>query len=259
MGHQRVSTLPDTAPWRRVVGLIADDAGVAAIAAAVTEAAVDGLNQAREDVGLAYCVCLLAQFARASRQDNFADALRDVDMVVPDSPGLFDLAAAFTDAVDRRLFITLGRTDLGEMAQLAAVESLTSLLDQRSTRLYGTTPAEILEAAYGLSTAQGFGTLAHDFFARFTHRFLTYHLGRELSLHVGGNGCFVDPDEHNHFVERLAVHCREASAIMTVFASGWYSKAQSPQGKGLTFASTRGFVKRTVEKIQSELRIRGAR
>jgi hypothetical protein len=31
---------------------------------------------------------------------------------------------------------------------------------------------------------------------------LTYHLGRELSLHVGGNGWFVDPDEHNHFVER---------------------------------------------------------
>lgn len=75
MGHQRVGTLPDTVPWRRVVGFIADDAGVAAIASAVTEAAVDGLNQAREDAGLAYCVWLLAQFVVASRQDDFAAGL----------------------------------------------------------------------------------------------------------------------------------------------------------------------------------------
>jgi hypothetical protein len=215
--------------------------------------------RASEDAGLAYSVWLLAQFARAARQDDFADALREAGMVVPDAPGVFDVAASFSDAVDRRLCRTHGRTDLGEMAQLAAVESLTSLLGERSTRLYKTTPAEVAEAAYGLSTTRGFGTLAHDFFSRFAHRFLTYHLGRELSLHVGGNGCFVDPNEHNHFVERLHVHCQEASGIMSAFASDWYSKAQSPQGKGLTFASTRGFVKRSLMKLQEELQIRGAR
>jgi len=259
MGTQRVGTLPDTAPWRRVVALIADGAGVAAVAAAVTEAAVAGLEQARGDEGLVYAALLLARFARAARQDDFAAALRGLGMHVSDEPGVFDLAAAFTDAVDKHLWKTRGRTDLGEMAQLAAVESLTRLLGERSTRLHETTPAEVREAARELSTPRGFGALAHDFFARFTQRFLTYHLGRELSLHVGGNGCFVDPDEHNHFVERLATHCGEAAAIMRGFAGDWYSKAQSPVGKGLTFPSARGFVNRCLEKLQKELRTRGAR
>src|ERR1019366_3696297 len=106
MGHQRVGVLPDTAPWRRVVGLIAEDGGVAAIAAAVTDAPSKGLDKARDDASLAYSVWLLAQFARAAHQEDFAAALRDVDVVVPDSPGVFDIVSAFTDAIDRRLFKT---------------------------------------------------------------------------------------------------------------------------------------------------------
>ena len=259
MGTQRISTLPDTAPWRRVVALIADGAGVAAVAAAVTEAAVAGLQLARDDEGLVYSTLLLARFARAARQDDFAAALREQEIQVPDGPGVFDLAAAFTEAVDRRLWKAGGRTDLGEMAQLAGVESLTRMLGERSARLHETTPTEVREAARELSTPGGFGALAHDFFSRFTQRFLTYHLGRELSLHVGGNGCFVDPDEHNHFVERLGTHCSEAAAIMRGFAGGWYSKAQSPAGKGLIFPSARGFVNRCLEKLQKELRRRGER
>jgi hypothetical protein len=259
MGTQRLGTLPDTAPWRRVVALIADEAGVAAVAAAVTEAAVAGLDLARGDEGLVYSTLLLARLVRAARQEEFTASVRGLGMHVPDDAGVFDLAAAFTEAVDKHLWKARGRTDLGEMAQLAAVESLTRLLGERSARLHETTPAEVREAARELSTPRGFGALAHDFFARFTQRFLTYHLGRELSLHVGGNGCFVDPDEHNHFVERLATHCAEAAVVMRRLAGDWYSKALSPVGKGLVLPSARGFVNLCLEKLQKELRTRGAR
>jgi hypothetical protein len=259
MGHQRIGTLPDTAPWRRVVAALADDSGVAAVAAATTEAAAAGLRKAEADAGLPFCVYLLARLVQAARAEDFAVALRDVGLNVPDEPGLFDIAAAFSDAVDRRLQATRDRTDLAEMAEMAAVESLASLLGQGSARLFETTAAEVQEAAYELSTEQGFATLAHDFFARFTQRFLTYHLGREFSFHVGDNGRFLDPDDHNRFVADLAVHCREVAALMRDFAAGWHSKANSPGKKGITEPSTRGFVRHTLEKLEGELRTRGAR
>ncbi len=259
MGHQRIGTLPDTAPWRRVVAALADDADVGAVAAATIEAAATGLRLAHDDKGLVYSTWLLARLALAARSADFAEGLREADLVLPDAPDLFDIVAAFSDAVDRRLYRSRARTDLGEMAQLAAVESLSRLLGQRSANLFGTTPAEVHTGARELSTARGFGTLAHEFFSRFAQRFLTYHLGRELSLHVGANARFAGPDAHNDFVDRLEVHCREAAGIMRRFAADWYSKANSPAGKGVTLPSTRGFVNRILEKLEGELRARGRR
>ena len=259
MGTQRVGTLPDTAPWRRVVGLIAEDADVADIAAATTEAALNGLEKARGDEGLLFSFFLLARFGLAARDDDFARALHDEGLDVAGPPNVFDLAAAFTEAVDRRLQQTRRRTDLGEMAQLAAVEALTGLLGQRSAGLFGTTAAEVRREARKLSTQRGFGTLAHEFFACFTQRFLGYHLGRELPLHIGGNGRFADPEQHNDFVAELKVHCREAAAIVRDFAGEWYSKALSPQGKGITHAGARGFVNYALTKLHDQLMTRGKR
>ena len=259
MGTQRLGTLPDTAPWRQVVGLIADDAELSAIAGATTKAAVAGLQKARNDQGLHYTFFLLARFAVSARDDNFTANLRAEGFRVSDAPEVFELVAAFTEIVDLGLQQRRSRTDLGEIAQLAGVQALTELLGQRSTDLFGTTAAEVQRAARQLSTPRGFGTLAHEFFARFSHRFLTYHLGRELPLHIGGNGRFADPEQHNAFVDQLAVHCREAAAIVRDFAADWYSKALSPQGKGITPQHTRGFVAHAITKLEGELTIRGTR
>jgi hypothetical protein len=145
------------------------------------------------------------------------------------------------------------------MAQLAAVEALTGLLSQRSADLFGTTAAEVRREAKKLSTQRGFGTLAHEFFACFTQRFLAYHLGRELPLHIGGNGRFADPEEHNAFVGQLQVNCREAAAIIHSFAADWYSKALSPKGKGISRTSARGFISHALTKLHDQLMTRGAR
>ena len=259
MGHQRIGTLPDTVGWRRVVATIAGGAAVAEVAAATTEAAADGLSKARNDPGPSFCVCLLGGVARAAHAGNFADNLRDLGLDVPDAPGLFDVTAAFADKVDRHLAVAGRRTDFGEMAELAAVESLTAQLGERSSSLYGADSDDLQRAARELSTPRGFGTLAHDFFARFAQRFLTYHLGRELPLHVGGNGRFADPSEHNDFVRRLEIHCREAAEIMHRFARDWYSRAHAPDGEGITPASAKRFVAHALKKLRDELTDRGGR
>src|SRR5262249_42746648 len=79
---------------------------------------------------------------------------------------------------------------------------------ERASSLFETTAAEARRAARSFSTQAGFATLAHEFFARFTKRFLTYHLDRELGLHVGGNGVFDNPKAHDEFIGRLSVHSR---------------------------------------------------
>jgi hypothetical protein len=258
MGNQRIGTLPDTAPWQCVVGLLADGGDAGAVAAATTEAALQGLELARGDEGLTYCTWLLAQVALAARTDDFADALLDrIGVPFAGPPDIYDLIAGFSDAVDRRLTKTASRTDVGEMAQLAAVESLTALLSERASHLFGSTTDDVHRAACELSTQRGFGSLAHDFFARFAQRFLSYHLGRELSQHVGGNGRFADPQEHTAFLEQLAVHCREASTIVREFAGDWYTKHRIEDGVAL--AKVRGFVNHALTKLRGELQMRGER
>jgi hypothetical protein len=259
MGHQRIGALPDTEPWHCVISLIAGGEDVSAVAAATTEAAMEGLAKAKADRGCAYCVLLLDRLVQAARKPDFAAALRDAGLDVPDNPNVFDVTAAFTEAVDDYLGKHRCRTDPGEMAELAAAESLTALLGQRSAGLFETAPAEVARAARSLSTQNGFGNLFHDFLARFTRRFLTYHLSRELPLHVGGNGRFADPVEHNDFLARLETHCREAAAIARGFAADWYSKNHSPSAKPVSPSTVRGFLAHSLTKLHDELEARGRR
>jgi hypothetical protein len=87
-------------------------------------------------------------------------------------------------------------------------------------------------------------------------RFLGYHLGRELSNHVGGNGRFANPEEHSEFAEQLEIHTRQSAGIMRSFAGDWYSKNNFLGG--ITFTKARGFVNHVLEKLRDELQTRGA-
>ena len=103
-----------------------------------------------------------------------------------------ELVGAFTDAVDTHMRRDGGRTDLGEMAQMAAAETLTAVLGQRTRSLFGTSPGDIRRELAALATTEQFGTLARGFFAELTRRYLTFFLSRELSNHVGGNRRFAN-------------------------------------------------------------------
>jgi hypothetical protein len=65
-----------------------------------------------------------------------------------------------------------GRSDLGEMAQIGAAESLTATLRYQTDSLFGTTPQEVQRELARLGTSKNFSLLARDFFARFSERYL---------------------------------------------------------------------------------------
>ena len=120
MGHNRLGILPKTRRWREVVALL-EDAGsrTTQIASATVNAAQTGLQLAKVDEGLSHAFWLLCQIPLAAKQRNFAKALRDVGVDVPDEPSTFDIAAGVplllrqnTQRTDRKAFYRCGKKPL---------------------------------------------------------------------------------------------------------------------------------------------------
>ena len=252
MGHIRLGELPRTRKWDQVVELIKSDGDAAQVAAASLAAAESGFRQAADDDGVARATWLLTQLPLAARDPNYVERLAALGVDVAGAPGLVELVGAFTDAVDKHMRRSGARTDLGEMAQMAAAETLTSVLGQRTQSLFGTSPDDVRRELAALATTKQFGTLARDFFAGLTRRYLTFFLSRELSNHVGGDRRFANVSEHVEFNEALSVHCRQASRIVEEFAGSWFSKTNWEQG--ITPQNSKAFAAVALKKLSAELK-----
>ena len=255
MGHIRLGTLPRSKKWRQVVDLLQLGADVEAIAAAAAVAAESDLKRATTDPAFVQTLWLLTQLPLAARGPAFAADLQALGLSIADRPGLMEVVAAFTDAVDRHSRSQPGRTDLGEMAQIAAVESIVALVGQSLPSLFTPTPDEVQREIGRYASGDRFSLLAREFFARLTQRRLDYYLSRELGNHIGPGARFGNDVERSQFDAALNRHCREASRIVKEFAGGWYGK-NVYQEDGLQRSDILGFAAVAFKKIGAELRKR---
>jgi len=253
MGHLRLGNLPRTRKWQDVVGLIEGGAGTAQIANATISAAERGLNLAAEDRGLVETIWLLTQLPLAARKDNFATALRDAGLDVSDSPGLMEIVGAVSDAIDRRLANNSGRTDLGEMAQMAASETLHQVIGSRLPSLFAPTPDDVRAEFARLATNKQFSTFARDFFARLSNKCLNYFLSRAMAYHVGEGKRFTTLAQQAEFSQALETHCGEAAKIVEEFSGGWFTKVNWEQ-KGIPRENAAGFAHVAMQKLIAELK-----
>ena len=256
MGHIRLGVLPKTHKWQEVVAKleVGDDAG--AIARASFEAAETDLETASSDPTFLESFWLLTQLPIAARGPTFASDARSLGLPLPDHPSLTQIASAFSAAVDQEAKRSGGRTDLGEMAQMAATESLIAVIGPTLPSLFGPSPAEVQHAISKLSSGQEFAVLAREFFTRLTQRVLHYYLSRELSNHVGSGRRFASDVARAEFDAALDLHCRETSQILKEFVGGWYGKTVYQQREGMTPEAVRNFASVAFRKIRSELRKR---
>lgn len=244
MGHIRLGNLPRTRKWQQVVALLDSGAATDQVAAATLDASKQGLEDASRDPALTYSFWLLTQLPLCARKLEYSEELRKLGIDAANDPGLLDLVGAFTDSIDAHIQRTGGRTDLGEMAQMGAAESLTATLAQQTESLFGTTPADVQRELASLATPKNFSLLARDFFSRLSERYLTYFLSRELS-----NNRTVA--ENRQFREALTLHCQQASKIVEEFAGGWYSKANYEGG--ITPRKAGNFIHVALKKLRAEL------
>jgi len=228
-----------------VVGLVGAGAATADIAAASLDASKLGLEDAASDPALLHSFWLLTQLPLCARKADFVAELAKVGVSITGEATLMELVGGMSDAVDAHVYRVGGRTDLGEMAQMGAAETLASFLGQRTTSLFETTPEDIQRELARLATPVNFSVVARDFFARVTERYLTYFLSRELS------NTLDSVDANRQFREALSLHCKQASKIVEQFAAEWFSRANY-QG-GITPRKAAGFISHAMTKLGAEL------
>jgi hypothetical protein len=254
MGHIRLGTLPATRKWQEVVGLISGDAPVDLIAGASASASEAALRYARDDPALQYSFWLLTQLPLAARAPDFPESLDRLGLHVGPDPSLLEIVGAFTEAIDRQTEHRGGRTDLGEIAQLAAADSLAVVIGSSLPSLFQPTPADVQLELGKLAARDRFAVLARDFFSRLTERYLDYYLSRELSNHTGPARRFDSSRAQADFNNALSHYCREASRIVEAFAGGWYSKTNFEGG--ITPEKAGAFIFIALRKLRHELRKR---
>ena len=257
MGHIRLGKIPRTRKWQQVVALIEVGAKSTQVANATITAAEHGLSLTSEDKGLVETIWLLTQLPLAARSDNFAASLRTAGLDVSDSPNLMEVVGAFSDAVDRRLSNNGGRTDLGEMAQMAASETMSKVIGNRTQSLFGTTPEDVRSEFSKIATNRQFSIFTREFFARLTNKCLEYFVSMAVANHVGEGRRFRTLSQQGEFTKALENHCYEASRIVEEFSGGWFTKTNWEK-KGISRKDAAGFAYVAMKKIVEELK-EGAR
>jgi hypothetical protein len=254
MGHIRLGRLPATRKWQQVIALFASGSPSEHVVGASSMAAESSLERARNDPALVHSFWLLTQLPLAARSSDFEASLHAIDLRVRRNVSLLEIAGAMSDAIDRRAERAGGRTDLGELAQHAAVESLTAMVSANLPSLFEPKPDEVRFELGKFAARDRFAQLARDFFARLTQRHLDYYLSRELSNHTGPGMRLGNIEEHTAFNSALELYCREASRIVERFAGGWYSKTNFRDE--ITPEKAGAFVFVALRKISRELRKR---
>lgn len=262
MGHTRLGKIPKTRKWRDVLGLLSGppaqaagtrfvSADVAVIASRALTAGQSALERASHDPGVSYTFYLLTQVALASRGAHWGAVLGNLGIRLPDDGSLLDLTAEIQGAVDRHLAgLPRGGSDISEMAQQAAGESITSLLGARTATLFGTSSAELQGAVRSLSTKKGFGDLGQKFFGRFLARFLNFYVSRVTASALGGPR-FQQLGDVAQFNEALKQHCDQSARIVRDFCGEWYSKTEYEEG--INPANVSRFLAVALRKLKEEL------
>jgi hypothetical protein len=257
MGHTRFGNLPRSRKWKEVIGLIAAGAGADQIANAIIRAAESGLMAAAHHTGLVEAFWSLTQLTQAAREKDFAAGLRARGFDVPDNPSLPAIMSAVSAAIDRSMPNNKGRTDLGEMAHAAAIETTNRIVTERvSSSLFGVSAQDVQRAFHDLGTVKNFGDLGKRFFGQLTNKVLQSYASRECANHVGQGQRFANLAAKAAFDEAMNVHCRQAAVIVQKFAGEWQSK-QNWTNKdigGITRKHAEGFAHQAMKKMVAELK-----
>lgn len=254
MGHLRLGRLPRRKNWNKVVALLDAGASVPQIAIATQMASDKQLRELRDNPtpGLIYTLWLLTQIPLAARKENFAEELNRLGIKVSDKPELIELVSAFSDSIDTHIRETGGRKDIDEIAQMAAVSTLSEFGQDPTISFLEISPDDVKNKLSKYATKINFGVLTRDFFANFTNRFLSYFLSAELPRHVGAGKRFESVQEHSEFNSALEMYCKERSRIVEDYAGDWFS-VNNFRG-GITPRKVKNFLHKALEKVRKELK-----
>lgn len=256
MGHTRLGYLPRSRKWKEVIGLIVAGAGADQIANAIIRAAESGLMAAAHHTGLVEAFWSLTQLTQAAREQDFAAGLRSRGFNVPDNPSLPAILSAVSQNIDKAMPNNRGRTDLGEMAQSAAIEVTNQIVTGKASSLFGATAQDVQRAFRDLGTEKNFSGLGKQFFGHLTNKVLQSYASRECANHIGQGQRFANLAAKAAFDDAMNTHCRQASVIVHKFTGDWQSKQnwKNKDTGGITRKHVEGFAHQAMKKMVAELK-----
>ncbi len=192
MRDVRVASLPRTAAWRRVVERLESSAAPRELVTATLDAAP--LSTLARDAIVHDAVATLVRLLREGR--------------APRVDGRMSLVATVADGLDARA-AALGRTDAGELAQLATIEALVRALPDRA-------------AFAAIEDEPRFVAIVGELFSRLVERWALSWLERELPSHVGEGARFATLDEVARFREAVVAEIRASSTAVRPLAEGLF-------------------------------------
>ena len=255
MGHMRLGTLPATQPWKDVVRLITDGADVAEVAEATLRAAQRALGTVENDAGFREAVHLMVQLAVAGATKDAAGHLAGVGVELGEGGSVAEVAAALTEALDRKMDGRGRRSDWGEMARGALVATMSEYLTAKGAPLFEARREDLTAALAPLR--KDFGGFGRKFFGEFTNKVLNYFLSKTLGAQVGQR--FVTTNQLAVFKDGMQRHCTEASLIVEDFCGGWLAKSQRENGADISREDAGKLGWNAGRKMQLELEERNKR
>lgn len=255
MGHIHLGVLPKTAPWKRLVSLLDEGAADDDVIAQSASAAERQLTEAARDPVYVEAVRILLAIPLCGRADQFADALRQADIPVPQAPELLDLIAAVTRRLNTVSLESSRRSDLGELAGRALVSTISTGIGDQLPGLFAATPEDVQSAARKLSWSKGIAVWSRLFYSRLVADSLSYWLDRTLAEKIGDGRRFTGVSQRSEFDAAVYNYTQEATRIIQEFAGGWYGKTIHQKGRiDPHDAAIFGAV--ALKKIVAELRVK---
>lgn len=250
MGHVRLSTLPNTAAWRRVTGLLDERAPHVTVIGAAAAAIERDLTGALDHPALAEAVRLLAGLPTAAQSDDYSELLARLGLKVPSAPGFLGLLQAAGTAIDEQNGWS-GRNDFGELVRNALVESISASVGPLLSSPFRANADDTKSALARLADHDAFSAMAGTFFARLTRDSLSYYLSRTLSARIGPDSAFASVGDRDSFDGALDRHCREAAGVLTEFARAWHARASLEPG--VAPEGSRSFAAVSMRRMLAEL------
>ncbi len=254
MGHTLLGQLKRTRRYKQVVSLLAGGAEAPQIAQVVMEYAERHFNLAANDPHLVGTIHTLMQLPIAARSKDYVKALNELGIEVSTKPTSAELISAVVASLDHRFPDAKHRTDLSEISQRVAAESLSGHLRESMGLLYDSArPEDIQGALKATHTPKQFGAFARRFMGGVTQHVLSYFLGPALAEVTGSDRRFPTLAAAGAYQQAMKLHAYEAAQIVEKFSGDWYSQVQRP-GKGLNVEETGKYTFGAMQKMVKELK-----
>ena len=255
MGHLRLSTLPRTERWGKVLQHLDEGASVSDIARDTFWAAYSGLSKVPVDAGFTQTLTTIFSFVDALQSRNPVAALQQKGFDVTRDSSLFDFIGSFQERARQSAVEVRAHSDLSQMAQESFARVLMDTAGSSLPTLFGLQSGDADKALKRSLSGQNLGRTMHEFFVGFTQKYLNYYLGRALPARVGISKALANVDKHSEFGKSFDLFVRQTVRITDEFTPGWFGKARF-EGR-LSRTEVSKFAHTAFKKIRSEFK-RGA-